>query len=162
MFCRTLAHNGVAALFLKLPYYGPRGTPGSSTRMISLDPRESAAGMRQGVLDIRRARPGWPHQEELDPAQLGIFGISLGGITSALAVTAEPRFSKVCMLLAGGDIAQVGWDTPHYEKARQKWLASGGTKDSFLGLLRIGRSGDLCRERPRAGPEDPDAQRELR
>lgn len=136
LFCRTLAHHGVAALFLKLPYYGPRRVEGSPARMISLDPRESAAGMRQGVLDIRRARAWLAQQEELDPARLGIFGISLGGITSALAVTAEPRFSKVCMLLAGGDIAQVGWDTPHYAKAREKWLASGGTKESFLAPLR--------------------------
>lgn len=136
LFCRTLAHNGVAALFLKLPYYGPRRTPGSQARMITLDPRESSAGMRQGVLDIRRARAWLAEQEELDREQLGIFGISLGGITSALAVTAEPRFSKVCMLLAGGDIAQVGWDTPHYEEAREKWLATGGTRDSFLALLR--------------------------
>ena len=136
MFCRTLAHNGVAALFLKLPYYGPRRTPDSPARMITLDPRESAAGMRQGVLDIRRARAWLAQQEELDPEQLGLFGISLGGITSALAVTAEPRFSKVCMLLAGGDIAAVGWDSPHYEKAREKWLASGGSKEAFLAPLR--------------------------
>ena len=91
--------------------------------------------MRQGVLDIRRARAWLAEQDELDREQLGIFGISLGGITSGLAVTAEPRFSKVCMLLAGGDIAQVGWDTPHYEAAREKWLATGGTKETFLGLL---------------------------
>ncbi len=136
LFCRTLAHHGVAALFVKLPYYGPRRVPGSSARMITLDPRESAAGMRQAVLDIRRARAWLAQQDELDPAQLGIFGISLGGITSALSVTAEPRFSKVCMLLAGGDIAQVGWDAPHYEAARKKWLAEGGNRDSFLGLLQ--------------------------
>jgi hypothetical protein len=40
------------------------------------------------------------------------------------------------MLLAGGDIAQVGWETPHYEKARQYWRAAGGTKEAFLDLLR--------------------------
>jgi dienelactone hydrolase len=135
LFCRTLAHNGVAALFVKLPYYGPRRQSDSAARMISLDPRETAAGMRQGILDIRRARAWLAQQDELDPQQLGIFGISLGGITSALAVTAEPRFSKVCMLLAGGNIAEVGWETPHYEQARRRWLAGGGTKETFLDLL---------------------------
>jgi cephalosporin-C deacetylase-like acetyl esterase len=136
LFCRTLAHNGVAALFVKLPYYGPRRHADAPARMISLDPRETAAGMRQAVLDIRRARAWLAHQDELDPQQLGIFGISLGGITSALAVTAEPRFSKVCLMLAGGDIASVGWETPHYERARKHWLALGGTKETFLDLLR--------------------------
>jgi dienelactone hydrolase len=136
LFCRTLAHHGVAALFLKLPYYGPRRQPDSPARMISLDPRETAAGMRQGVLDIRRARAWLAEQPEIDPRQLGIFGISLGGITSALAATAEPRFNKVCMLLAGGNIAEVGWDTQMYARARQYWTEQGGTKESFLELLR--------------------------
>ena len=56
LFCRTLAHHGVAALFLKLPYYGPRRQPDAPARMISLDPQQTVQGMTQGVLDIRRAR----------------------------------------------------------------------------------------------------------
>ena len=27
LFCRSLAHHGVAALFVKMPYYGPGGSP---------------------------------------------------------------------------------------------------------------------------------------
>jgi dienelactone hydrolase len=135
MFCRTMAHHGVAALFLKLPYYGPRRDPMSPSRMISDDPRETAAGMRQAVLDIRRARAWLAQQGELDPEQLGIFGISLGGITTSLAVTAEPRFAKACMLLAGGGIGEVSWDSPRLKEPRKRWLAEGGTKESFLELL---------------------------
>jgi dienelactone hydrolase len=123
LFCRTMAHHGVAALFLKLPYYGPRRDPHSPKRMISTDPRETAAGMRQAVLDIRRARAWLAQQEELDPEQIGIFGISLGGITTSLAVTAEPRFAKACML-------------PRLEEPRKRWIEAGGTKESFLELLR--------------------------
>jgi hypothetical protein len=136
LFCRTLAHNGVAALFLKLPYYGERRPAGSPARMISLDPNDTVRGMTQGVLDIRRARAWLAAQPEIDGEQLGIFGISLGGVTSALVATQEPRFSKVCMLLAGGDMAKVGRDSPQFHKARQQWLEAGRTEEEFRNLIR--------------------------
>src|SRR5207253_638390 len=35
LFCRSLAAEGTAALFLKMPYYGPRRDPNSPARMVS-------------------------------------------------------------------------------------------------------------------------------
>ena len=136
VFCRTLAHNGVCALFIKLPYYGPRAQPGVSMRMVSVDPRETVAGMTQAVLDIRRGRAWLAAQSEVDPQRTGIFGISLGGITSALAATAEPRFSKVCLMLAGGDIARVSWQARELSGIRERWMAQGGTQQSFFEVLQ--------------------------
>ena len=81
----TLAHHGVCALFVKMPYYGPRRPLGSTARMISLDPKESVRGMTQAVLDIRRATACLAGQAEVDGHRLGLFGISLGAITGALA-----------------------------------------------------------------------------
>ena len=46
-----LARNGVAALSVEMPYYGPRRRPGTSKRMTSEDPRVTVAGMTQAVLD---------------------------------------------------------------------------------------------------------------
>lgn len=136
LFCRTLAHNDVAALFVKLPYYGPRRPPGTSTRMVSPDPRQTVAGMTQAVLDIRRGRAWLAAQEEIDPQQTGIFGISLGGITCALAASAEPRFAKVCPMLAGGDVGQVSWNAKELSPIRERWLADGGTRETFFETLR--------------------------
>ncbi len=135
LFCRRLASSGVAALFLKMPYYGPRRTPGSSARMISDDPQSTVDGMRQAVLDIRRGAAWLAAQQEVDPQQLGVFGISLGGITSALAASAEPRFAKVCTMLAGGDLGKVSWDRPELSRIRDRWIAKGHTKEEFVGLL---------------------------
>jgi len=136
LFCRHLAANGVAALFLKMPYYGERRPTESQARMVSLDPRETVAGMKQAILDIRRARAWLASREEVRPEGLGIFGISLGGITSALAASAEPRFERVCLMLAGGDIAAVGWNQPRLARIKQKWLADGGTQESYVQLLQ--------------------------
>lgn len=135
LFCRHLAANGVAALFLKMPYYGPRRDPASDARMVSADPRQTAAGMRQAVLDIRRASAWLAAQEEVDPQRLGVFGISLGGITAALAATAEPRLHNVCLMLAGGDISQVAWESQELAPLREHWLAQGETRESFFEVL---------------------------
>src|SRR5688572_11934994 len=53
LFAGAIAQRGTAALFVKMPYYGPRRTPGSPERMISADPEQTIAGMTQAILDIR-------------------------------------------------------------------------------------------------------------
>jgi dienelactone hydrolase len=136
LFSRSLAQQGVAALFLKMPYYGPRRPTEGRVRMISEDPRQTVEGMRQAILDIRRGAAWLAAQEEVDPEQLGVFGISLGGITSALAATVEPRFHKACLMLAGGDVGQVAWDNPKLTRLRQKWTDEGGTKEEFIKLWK--------------------------
>jgi dienelactone hydrolase len=135
LFCNALAQHGVAALFVKLPYYGPRREPGVSRKMVSPDPRETLEGMTQAMLDIRRATAWLAARPEVDDQQLGIFGISLGGITSSLAAGVEPRIQNVCTLLAGGDISQVAWEHRELRDVREKWLATGGTKDQFFETL---------------------------
>jgi dienelactone hydrolase len=136
LFCNALAQHGVAALFVKMPYYGPRREPGLSRRMISPDPHETVEGMTQAILDIRRATAWLAARPEVDDQELGIFGISLGGITSSLAAGVEPRIQNVCTLLAGGDMSQIAWEHRELDGVRQKWLATGGTKDQFFEILR--------------------------
>jgi len=136
LFCRALAHQGCDALFLKMPYYGPRQEPHSAARMVSSDPHETVRGMTQAVLDVRRATAWLASRPDVDPSRLGIMGISLGGITAALSATAEPRLERVCLILAGGDIGLVAWETPKMAPVRQKWVAGGGTRDSLMELMK--------------------------
>ena len=81
LFCTSLASRGVAALFVKLPYYGPRRQPGVSIRMISQDPRQTVRGMTQAVLGELKAklrtslargagrREGRPDRPRIEPPQ---------------------------------------------------------------------------------------------
>ncbi len=133
---RTLAHHGVCALFVKMPYYGERRPPGLPARMISVDPKQSVAGMTQAVLDIRRATAWLGQQSEVDPRQLGVFGISLGAITGALAAECEPRLQNVFLVMAGGDIGRVGANSPYAAAAQKKWLEGGGTLEGLVEALR--------------------------
>lgn len=132
-----LAQHGVAALFVKMPYYGPRRDRTSPRRMISHDPHETVAGMTQAVLDIRRAAAWLRSRPEVNPDRVGVMGISLGGIMSALSGAAEPRFDRVAIFLGGGNFAEFLWDSPlrQAEEFRREWTASGGTRDSFAKVL---------------------------
>ncbi len=136
-FATALAHHGVASLFVIMPYYGPRHDPNSAIRMVSSDAQQTVDGMIQAVKDIRVATAWLAEQPEVDPHQLGIFGISLGGITATLAAEAEPRFSKICPVLAGGCVGAVLWDSRerHVVEARKRWEAAGGTRESMQALI---------------------------
>ena len=136
VFCRALATRGCSALFVKLPYYGPRREPGVETRMVSRDPRETVRGMTQAVKDVRYATAWLASRPEVDAEQLGIMGISLGGITGALALTAEPRLHNACLLLAGGDVGKVAWEVRELREVRKTWEAGGGTRQTFMDLMR--------------------------
>lgn len=137
LFCRALAGRNINALFLKMPYYGERKQEGVDVRMISMKPEETVSGMVQAVSDIRQAASWLQAQEEVDPEQLGIMGISLGGITGALTVGIEPRFTKAAFLLAGGDMGEVAWTSTEMTELREKWTKSGRTKDELFAQLKI-------------------------
>jgi len=145
---RALASKGIGALFVKMPHYGPRRQPGSNARMISNDPHETVRGMTQAVLDVRRAAAWLAAREEIDPNQLGINGISLGGIVSALAFSAEPRFQKGCFVLAGGDLAETFWKSQKYSNLRERWTANGKNKEDLQELLSTIDPAALANKKP--------------
>lgn len=133
----SLARAKVAALFIKMPYYGERRSKESPRRMISRNPRETAEGMTQAVLDIRRAGAWLAARPEVDRQRLGVTGISLGGIMSALSAAGEPRFRKVAIYLGGGKLGENLWSMEHRdaEAFRAEWIKAGESRESFLKLL---------------------------
>jgi dienelactone hydrolase len=117
--------------------------------MISFDPEETVRGMTPAVLDVRHAAAWLAAQDSIDREQLGIMGISLGGITGALAVGIEPRFTKACLILAGGDMGSVAWSSTELAPLRERWLALGRTKEELFDVLRP--VDPVQYARPRAG-----------
>jgi len=134
-----LADHGVAALFVKLPYYGerrPSSGQGSEVRFLSADIERSVASMRQAVLDVRRAIAWLAERPEVDPANLGVTGISLGGIVGSLVTAVEPRARSGVFLLAGGDLATILWEMPEGARYRRLWLESGRTLEDLRRLTQ--------------------------
>ena len=89
-----LADRGVAALFVKLPYYGERRPPGGEKRFLSADIERSVMAMGQGICDVRRAVAWLASRPEVDPGKLGVTGISLGGIVSSVAAAVDPTINR--------------------------------------------------------------------
>jgi dienelactone hydrolase len=131
-----LADRGVAALFLKLPYYGERRPKEGSKRFLSTDIERSVLAMRQGVCDIRRGAAWLASRPEVDPQKLGVTGISLGGIVSAVAVAVDPTLNRGAFLLAGGGLADILWEMPEGARYRRLWIESGRTKADLEALTR--------------------------
>ncbi len=63
-------------------------------------------------------------------------GISLGGITSALAAAVDPTLNRGVFLLAGGGLDEILWemDEPEARRYRKQWLASGRTRADLKAL----------------------------
>ncbi|SIO67588.1 Uncharacterized conserved protein [Singulisphaera sp. GP187] len=129
-----LAQRGVAALFVKLPYYGERRPAGSDKKFLSADMERSLLSMRQGVCDVRRAAAWLAGRPEVDSTKLGVTGISLGGIVASLAAAIDPTINQAALLLAGGDLARILWEMPEAAKYRDLWLKSGRTRADFKTL----------------------------
>jgi dienelactone hydrolase len=125
LVCTVLAQFGTASLFIKLPYYGPRRPPGVDRRMVVLDAKQTIEGFTQAVLDIRRGASFLAAQPKINANELGITGISLGGITAALAAANEPRFKNVAPVLAGGDLVRIAKESKEFARQRAKIDAAG-------------------------------------
>ena len=150
LFCHSLNQSGTSALFVKMPYYGPRSEPGVSRRMIAEDPDETVEGMTQAVLDIRRAAAFLASRKEIDAERIGVLGVSLGGITAALAAEAEPRIKNVCLLLAGGDFPTIAAESREFARQRAAFQASGKDGEHFnrtIGDVDPLRYAELLKER---------------
>jgi cephalosporin-C deacetylase-like acetyl esterase len=132
-----LADRGVAALFVKLPYYGERrpaqGAP-STKRFLSSDIERTVTAMRQGVCDVRRAAGWLASREQIDSDRLGVTGISLGGIVSSLAASVDPSIREGVFLLAGGDLSRILWTMPEGAAFRAWWTESGRTEADLKAL----------------------------
>jgi dienelactone hydrolase len=116
---RGAAQNGLAALYVPMPCYNDRRPPGDPhKRMLRDDPARAADGLRQTVMDVRRAKAILASRAEVRADQIGITGISLGGITTALAAGVDGQFSRVAPILAGGDVAGITFHAHETRKLR--------------------------------------------
>ncbi len=104
--CTALAARGIPAIWFKLPYYAERGTP-SGPRALAADPRLFSQALAQGVEDVRRTVDVLASRPEVNPRQIGVMGVSLGGILAGTSAGQEPRITRVALLLAGGDLLPI-------------------------------------------------------
>ena len=133
-----LACAGVHALLVKLPYYGQR-RPKDTARFYEMtsDPNALVDGVRQGVMDVRRAARWLSAQPEVDANRVGICGVSLGGFVAASVAGIDGHFPRVAIVLAGGDLGKVLAGQAREVRGFRKAIAEAGLSDARLrDLLR--------------------------
>ncbi|GEM_PF-304462 len=103
------AEQGVCALMVSLPHYGKRRAkdPAKRETMISRSVEKTLANFRQGVLDVRRSGDWLASRAEIDPARVGVMGISLGAVVGALAAGVDTNFARTILVIGGGDLASI-------------------------------------------------------
>jgi len=103
MMCTVLASRGLVSVTFTLPYYGPRG-PAEGRRALASNPRLFLSALDQAGKEISRLVDLLQTRPEVNPNNIGIAGISLGGIMSATAAGVDSRFHRAMLMLAGGDL----------------------------------------------------------
>jgi len=85
-FARAMAAQGMAAIYMPMAYYnGRRPADRADLRFLDADPNRATQPGMQSVMDIRRAKAILAARTEIDPSRIGISGVSLGGIMTAMA-----------------------------------------------------------------------------
>ncbi len=134
--CSYLARKGIHGLLLKMAYYGKRRPKGMSERVLTKNVRNLVEGVRQTVLDIRRAALWLSRRPEVDKERISIVGVSLGGFAGALASGVDGNFHKTAVILAGGGLDKVVLGNSREVKAIKKAILNGGfTGKSLVKLL---------------------------
>jgi dienelactone hydrolase len=113
-----MAQHGVGAMVVYMAHYGPRRPPGSTTRLLSPNIPNTIESVKQTVLDIRCAVAWLASRPEVDTANIGIVGTSLGSLVGAIAAANEPRITNVCLLLGGGGLVDAYYDHPQAKPFR--------------------------------------------
>lgn len=68
---------------------------------------EVELALRRGIVARRRVIDWLESRPEVDPRRISAFGISMGGIATAVLAPVEPRVHSAVIALAGGDLASV-------------------------------------------------------
>ena len=133
VLCATLARAGVAAFLVVQPYsYIRRVTPRvEDVELLSGDPKQSVEAVRQAVLDNRRALDWLQARPDIDPARMGVAGISLGGILAPLIAGVDHRAKVLVTIVGGGDVSDLVYDSFITYGLRPSLLYHGVSFDSL-------------------------------
>ena len=99
-----LARHGIAALHLDMPFYGPRSD--GVHHFLSTNVDLTVQNIKQAVMDIRRGAGWLADQPEINPARIGIAGVSLGATLASVSFCVDPRFRAGVLILSGGNLAK--------------------------------------------------------
>ena len=103
---RSLSIRGFACFILYLVLHSSRMPPRPPG---SLTSDEWFENYRISVIDVRQVIDWSETRPELDPAQIGAVGISLGGFITAIAMGVDRRIKTGVMVASGGNLEKIAF-----------------------------------------------------
>jgi len=105
-FMRRFLSDGLAVFWIEMPYQfhrRPQALVPSGQVFLARTAKHLAFNFRQSVLDARRALDWLSSRPDIDPARIGLFGVSLGAMVGAVLDCVDSRPKYAVFLLAGAD-----------------------------------------------------------
>ena len=126
---RIFANRGISALTMLMPYHGIRAPEGTKSGefFTSANIKLTIDAFRQAVLEIHHATD-WLY--DLHP-QIGIVGISLGGIVATLACAHDERLKTACICHSGADLAAITFRGLATQKIKEAFESIKITEDEL-------------------------------
>jgi esterase/lipase len=104
---RNLASQGIACLILYLAVHSSRMPEVLRKAMPRLGTDEWFEIYRTSVIEVRQVADWVSSRSELDEERLAIFGISLGGFVSAIAMGVDERIGAGIFFVSGGNSGKI-------------------------------------------------------
>ena len=106
---RLLVKNGIAAFVLYLPFHSRRLSARQPDSILSGDARMWFDLNRRGIIEIRQVIDWSYTRNEIIHDKIGVVGISLGGMISAIAMAVDNRIREGIFITIGGNLEELGW-----------------------------------------------------
>ncbi|MGE3850937.1 MAG: C45 family autoproteolytic acyltransferase/hydrolase [Planctomycetota bacterium] len=137
MIANFYASAGHVVVMMYLPHYGPRATGTREKDLLAADPKATFLNIAQAVWDLHRLRDWLRARPDVDGNRLSVFGVSLGGIMSAVSAGVDPGFSHYVLGLAGGELKTIIMNPSNETRAiRDEVIRRGLTPEQMDDLCR--------------------------
>ena len=124
---------GLNVMIPVLPLHGPRKATWNGDGLLGVRALDTLHGMSQALWDVRRLL-SWIRAESSRP--IGVYGLSLGGYTTALVAAFEPELAFAIAGVPAVDfVALERWHAPPY--ARRRFERSGADWDASRRVLSL-------------------------
>jgi len=109
LLARSLVNKGIACIILYLVFHTRRMPEDMIKRAPAFSSEEWFEGYRASVIEVRQIAD-WAHtRPEINPEQIAVVGISLGGFISAIAMGVEERLKAGVFITMGGNSETITW-----------------------------------------------------
>ena len=109
MLARALVRRGIACFLPHLVLHSSRMPANLRAKGIRLAADEWFEAYQTSVIDVRQTLDWAAGEKDIDIRRVGIVGLSLGGIVSAIAMGVDERIKSGVFLVTGGDYEHPAW-----------------------------------------------------